>query len=241
MRAKLFLGALTLYLTLAVPLLLTLGSVRLVMTPLFLQLEYHRPGFPADRYGFTLQDRLTYAPYAVDYLLNDAGIDDLGDLTFADGAPLFTERELSHMVDVKVVTRAAYNVLLVGLAVTGGIILAMRRTPAGLAALRQGLLNGALLTLGLIALIVLGAIIAWDVFFTGFHQLFFADGTWIFLYSDTLIRLFPEQFWFDAALTIGGLTVGGAALIAGLAWRATRRDTPSASAAARVFSSESGL
>jgi hypothetical protein len=32
----------------------------------------------------------------------------------------------------------------------------------------------------------------------------------VFLYEDTLIRLFPEQFWFDAALFIGALTVIGA-------------------------------
>jgi hypothetical protein len=27
-----------------------------------------------------------------------------------------------------------------------------------------------------------------------FHQIFFSAGTWMFLYSDTLIRLFPERF-----------------------------------------------
>jgi integral membrane protein (TIGR01906 family) len=54
------------------------------------------------------------------------------------------------------------------------------------------------------------AVVAWDTFFTAFHQLFFAGGTWVFAYSDTLIRLFPEQFWFDAALTVGGLTLLGA-------------------------------
>jgi hypothetical protein len=35
-----------------------------------------------------------------------------------------------------------------------------------------------------------------------------------------LIRLFPEQFWFDAALTIGGL----AAVEAGVLWWVTQKD-----------------
>jgi integral membrane protein (TIGR01906 family) len=55
--------------------------------------------------------------------------------------------------------------------------------------------------------VVLAAILSWDVFFTGFHTLFFQSDTWYFAYSDTLIRLFPEQFWFDAALLIGGLAI----------------------------------
>jgi uncharacterized membrane protein len=50
--------------------------------------------------------------------------------------------------------------------------------------------------------------------------MFFAQGTWQFLYSDTLIRMFPEQFWFDAALVIGTLTSLGAIVILILSLRA---------------------
>lgn len=202
-----------LFLTLAVPLMLTLLSVRVVMTPLFLQLEYHRPGFPADRYGFTLDDRLRLAPYAVDYLLNGESIDYLGDLTFPDGSSLYTDRELMHMEDVKVVTQIAYLVLVIVGAITLALSVWMSRRPEWRKVFQQGIFNGAALTLGLVVMIVAGAVIAWDVFFTSFHQMFFADGTWVFLFSDTLIRLFPEQFWFDAALVIGTLTVTGAVVM----------------------------
>jgi uncharacterized membrane protein len=51
------------------------------------------------------------------------------------------------------------------------------------------------------------------VWFVAFHQVFFAAGTWTFEYSDTLIRLFPNRFWFDAALTIAGLTTGAGVLV----------------------------
>jgi len=68
---------------------------------LFPEIEYRMPGFPADEYGFTIQDRLQWSRISIDYLLNDADISFLGDLTFPDGSPLFNGRELSHMQDVK--------------------------------------------------------------------------------------------------------------------------------------------
>jgi integral membrane protein (TIGR01906 family) len=208
------------YLTLTLPFLLALISIRMVMTPLFLQFEYSRPDFPEDYYGFTREDRLNYAPFAIQYLLNDEDISFLGDLKFSDGRSMYNARELHHMRDVKLVTQYAYL-----LAVAGGIAYVLaafflyRNAPA---ALRQGIMSGSLLTLGIIAAIIVIAILNWDFFFTGFHTLFFSSGTWRFEYSDTLIRLFPEQFWFDAALLIGGMTMIGAVTALLISWRAFR-------------------
>jgi integral membrane protein (TIGR01906 family) len=189
------------------PVLAVLVSVRLVMTPLFLQVEYNRPGFPADFYGFTTQDRLNYAPFALDYLLNDAGIDYLGDLTFPNGTSLYNSRELGHMVDVKVVTQWAFRIAWIAgiLALTASIALVRLSTTRAI--FGTALRHGALFTLLLIFTIVVLVIFNWEFFFVAFHQAFFENGTWVFLYSDTLIRLFPEQFWFDAAITIGILSV----------------------------------
>ncbi len=201
---------------LCVPILLILGSVRLVMTPLFLQTEYTRPGFPQDVYGFTTQDRLNYGPAAIEYMLTDADITLLRDLDFGRTGAFYTERELEHMVDVKKVTQAAFSVLTVALAIFAAALVILRRDGK---ALRGALMQGAIFTLAAIVAVVFAAVVAWDFFFTLFHQVFFSEGTWIFLYSDTLIRLYPEQFWFDAALTIGVLTVGGAlVLFAGMVW-----------------------
>lgn len=201
---------------LCIPVLLVLGGVRLVMTPLFLQFEYTRAGFPADTYGFTTEDRLKYGPVAIDYMLTDADITLLDDLDFGDTGAFFTQRELDHMVDVKIVTQAAFAVLTVALCIFAAGLVVLRHDGK---ALRGALMQGALFTLAAIVAVIFAAVTAWDFFFTLFHQLFFSEGTWIFLYSDTLIRLYPEQFWFDAALTIGGLTVGGAlVLFAGMVW-----------------------
>lgn len=209
-----------LVLTLVFPILLVIIGVRLVMTPIFLQFEYNRPDFPADFYGLTREERLYYAPFTLDYLIFNKPLDYLADLRFDDGTPLFNARELRHMHDVQLLTQSAFIIGLAGavLAVIIGLLLA--RTPQGRTQLRLGLRDGALLTIGLIVTLVLVALLAWDTFFTQFHELFFESGTWYFLYSDTLIRLFPEQFWFDAAILVGVFALLGAIvmLVISRAW-----------------------
>jgi uncharacterized membrane protein len=66
---------------------------------------------------------------------------------------------------------------------------------------------------GLIGLIVAVGMTAspdlfWD-FFTLFHALFFEGDSWLFLNSDTLIRLFPIRFWQDAFLLGALIALGG--------------------------------
>ncbi|MBZ0277606.1 MAG: TIGR01906 family membrane protein [Anaerolineae bacterium] len=207
------------YLSLAFPILLILIAARLVMTPLFLTFEYNRSDFPPDFYGFTTEDRLQYAPFALNYLLNGVDISYLGDLRFPSGKALYNADELRHMRDVKNVTTFAFGgALLIG-ALAAGAIYLLWRVPDNRFRIRRAFLNGGILTLALIAATVVTAILNWDYFFTGFHTLFFESGTWRFAYSDTLIRLFPEQFWFDAALTIGGITITGAVSAVVLTWR----------------------
>ena len=66
---------------------------------------------------------------------------------------------------------------------------------------------------GVIGLIVaIGIVINPSVFwgfFTAFHKLFFVGDSWLFLYSDTLIRLFPIRFWQDAFLLAAVIALGG--------------------------------
>ncbi|HEX2908039.1 MAG TPA: TIGR01906 family membrane protein [Phototrophicaceae bacterium] len=213
----LLVGILQWTITLLFPVILALLSVRLVMTPLFLQLVYNRSGFPEDYYGLTTAERLEYAPLALEYLLNGEDITFLGDLQFPDGSPMYNPSELRHMQDVKIVTQSAFlfAVIAGSAALITGLVL-FKTAPRQL---RQALFNGSLLTLTIIAAIVIVAIFNWNTFFTTFHQLFFESGTWRFAYSDTLIRLFPEEFWFEAALTIGALTVIEAVVILALVWR----------------------
>lgn len=196
-------------LSLLVPVLLILVSVRLVMTETYLRLEYQRAGFPEDVYGWEAQTRLEYGPYGIRYLIHNHPIDYLGDLQI-DGQRAFTDSELSHMVDVQAVTQWALRGLTLSVIlclILSAALLTKRPTRAvWLWAIRRG----GWLTLGLAAALMVVAVAAWDFFFDTFHALFFEAGTWEFHRSDTLIRLYPPRFWFDSALVVGILTLGGA-------------------------------
>lgn len=188
------------------PFLILMTSIRLLITPVYPRVEYNMPWFPEDPFGFTRQDRLYYSQFAINYLLNDAGISYLADETFPDGTPLYNERELSHMVDVKQLVQAmikAWWVLLVVLAALA--IWAWR----GKWAQRfwQGVWAGGWATLGLIFLILLSTMIDFSALFTEFHRIFFTGNSWIFLYSDTLIRLFPLPFWRDGFIVMGTFSI----------------------------------
>ena len=205
--------------TLLVPTLLVLGAIRLLMTETYLKLEYNKPDFPADTYGFTLQDRLYFAPYAVQYLINGADISYIGDLKFADGSSLYNERELEHMIDVQKVMQGAMLALAITASVLVLLTVWLTRSAEGRLTLRNGLIGGATLLLVAFAGLIVYLLLDWDNFFDTFHNLFFAQGTWTFNYSDTLIRLFPIQFWQDAAITVGLVSAVSAILILVAAWR----------------------
>ncbi len=191
-------------------------ALRLLLTPAFLHIEYNLPGFPPDEYGFTIADRLTYAPFALEYLLNDQDLSYLAQLTFPDGAPLFNARELRHMQDVKVVTQASLKIWYAALLLLF-LLGVWARQGKWQPAYLEGLKRGGWLTLGLVVTVGLFAALAFWQFFSLFHALFFEGDSWLFLYSDTLIRLFPIQFWQDVFLYAGLIAaVGAAGLILGI-------------------------
>src|SRR5258708_12326206 len=180
---------LSILVTLVVPVLLVMLCVRLVMTDTYLQLEYNKPDFPPDGYGFSLQDRLHYAPFALNYLLGSDGIDYLGKLTFPDGRPLYNPRELEHMVDVKNVFRGALAALGVALLLFALALAVLLRSPAGLRALRIGMFSGGLLMLVILAGPVIPLLTNWDTFFPSFHTIFFSPATLLFHSTPTLFPL----------------------------------------------------
>ena len=202
--------------TLLLPPLLVLANTVLVVTPPMLSAAYTRPGFPQDPYGFTTEQRIELAPKITSWLGTAESVDELGKLRFADGKALLNARELRHMHDVKQLTGVTFRAATLAILVFTAAILRCRREKL----LATALLRGALLTIGLLISIVVLAVASWDQIFTGFHRLFFEGGTWYFAYSDTLIRLFPEQFWFDVVLFLAGLTAAEALL---LAWLTTRK------------------
>lgn len=205
---KISAGILSWLTTLLIPIVLLGLALRVLLTPLFLQIEYRLPYFPPDEYGFSTTDRLHYAPYALHYLLNDEDISYLGDLTFADGEALFNPRELSHMQDVRGVTLGSLRLWYTTLVIVG-MLAVWSRLGKWWQVFLRGLKRGGWLTVSLVLAVGLFAAMAFWQFFTIFHSLFFEGDSWLFLYSDTLIRLFPIRFWQDVFLDAALIAAGG--------------------------------
>jgi integral membrane protein (TIGR01906 family) len=198
--------------TLMLPFILLLTSMRLLLTPIYVDVEYSLPGFPEDPYGMTFPERRTNAKIALDSILGGEGISLLAAQRFEDGVPMYNERELSHMQDVRDLTQIVLKVWILLLIALGLIGLLAGARNLG-AQFHSWLVRGAKLTIGLIVTILLFVALSFNALFTGFHRIFFQGDTWLFLYSDTLIRLFPLRFWQDVFIALGVMTLLGAGLI----------------------------
>jgi integral membrane protein (TIGR01906 family) len=181
----------------ATPLVLLLSNLYFLTTPSFLRLEYGKPGFP-EAPGFTDAERLVQAKASVAYLRSSRGIEALQELR-QDDQPLYNDRELAHMADVKMVMNWAFavqNIALAVLAITVIYLLARRDLRGWLP---KAVFWGCAALAGAILLVGLMAAINFDISFVLFHQLFFIGDSWLFMSTDSLIRLFPLPFWMEAA------------------------------------------
>ena len=208
--------------SLLVPFLLVLGAVQVLATEQYLDFEYGKADFPADPYGLDQAQRLVFASTTLRWVREGQPIEALAGQRLGN-RPLYNQRELKHMQDVQdvfLVTRRIWYITL-GLFILIGLFLSYRKE--SLPEFAHGLIIGGLLVAGLVAVLGLLAIITWQVWFVAFHQIFFTPGSWTFNTSDTLIRLFPERFWYDAALTLSGLSLISGLGIALTGWYAQQK------------------
>jgi integral membrane protein (TIGR01906 family) len=194
------------FIAITLPFMLMMFSIRILFTPLFLSFEYNFPGFPRDTYGFSTQERMHWGTESITYLFDRSNRSSLADLKFEDGSNIYNEREISHMVDVKILLRKALNVFYIFLGIYLIIFLLSYKAKTT-KTLLKGLSSGGWLTIGIIGLIIAAVVISFNQLFTLFHKLFFTGDTWLFNYSDTLIRLFPMRLWQDAFILMGGITL----------------------------------
>lgn len=195
--------------TIILPFVILMSAVTMVFTPAYLVHEYKSPDFPADPYGFTLEERIEYGTASVNYItdvLHKLPDDYLAGLKMKDGSPLYNERELSHMRDVKDVFQTCRSVMacMIVLIIFTGLMVS--RKPDSLPGFLRSLIWGSSLTLFLIILIGIGIMTGFDAFFEGFHHIFFTGDSWLFYDSDSLIRLFPEPLWVNGFGLAAALT-----------------------------------
>lgn len=208
---------LQLLIILLVPMLIVFTVTRFLTADRFLAFEYGRTGFPPDPYGFTERQRFVLASTNVHYVLAHLPDDELAKQT-QDGVPVYTLREVTHMADVRAVfvfVMRMWQGSMILFILTALTLWQKDRKKELVSAIR----SGGILTIGLIGTIALLALFAWQTWFENFHLLFFKPGSWLFSYSDTLIRLFPLQFWMDATFIISTISFIGGLLLAIIGWR----------------------
>jgi integral membrane protein (TIGR01906 family) len=187
------------FLIAAFPFLVLLAWVRIMLLPVFVEVEYNRPSFPADPYGFTTQERIQWANLSRQYLLSNADENFFSAYTLADGSPLYNERETQHMVDVHAIVQKAMQILIVlGILYLAGCLFFLWKDRPQL---WKTLAAAGIGTFGFWISVLVIVALAWDWAFVTFHRVFFTGETWLFPYSDTLIRLFPVVFWQDGFAT----------------------------------------
>jgi integral membrane protein (TIGR01906 family) len=147
--------------------------------------------------------------------LADIYLDGNFDASLDGEGPLLDESERSHMTDVSRLVRLLAGILVAALVVAGISAAWLRHEPR-----RQGrimlLASGAIGAVAVIVAIVFA--VAFEPAFLAFHELFFPPGTYLFPTGSKLIVLFPEPFWFDAALLAGAAIVLVAVLVSLVGW-----------------------
>ena len=120
-------------------------------------------------------------------------------------AAFFSEREVEHMVDVKRLMEGTWVAGLVAAGVLGAVLIA--------AVLRRGrrwapaAMIGGAIGVGVIVVLAVVAVAGFDDAFRQFHLLFFTNDLWQLTSRDRLIQLFPQRFFFETTLVIGGVAV----------------------------------
>jgi len=140
-----------------------------------------------------------------------------------DGRPLFNEREVAHLRDVKELFRLDYWVSL-GILIYALGYAGVRLWRKDWRQLARGLVGGSGLTLALMLALGLGALLNFDQLFLQFHLLSFTNELWqLDPTKDYLIMLFPRGFWYDATLFCGLGAVVGAVILGGVGLVFARR------------------
>ncbi len=219
-------AALVVAIAVSVTPILVVNAFRVLATGTFVRAELGRDGFPPDRYGFTTDQRKELALLGLRSIRPGSdGIVLLEQARLPNGSPAFGQRELTHMRDVRRLFGIALRGQLIALAVIGALALGLARTRFR-AVVPLGLLAGGMATLAIAALAVPLILLGFDGFFVRFHEVFFSGDSWRFNDADTLIRIYPEQFWQDVSRLAAGIAVAQALVLVPLAWwwhRAARR------------------
>lgn len=139
-----------------------------------------------------------------------------------EGRPAFDGSMVDHLVDVRVLIHRALGWTAAAALLSLGLTIALRDERRMVS---RALTLGAIIPFVLVSALALWAAVDFDSFFSWFHSLFFAGGTWTFPSSSLLIQAVPEPFWIGMGMVWAVSLVGLVALTLVVARVIRRRES----------------
>ena len=209
----------------SIPVFLLLTNVRVATA------EAHVYAFGFSRYnvvavtGIERAELDRAAREVVDYLSSNDGsaLLDVRVAVRGQTQPLFNEREVGHMLDVKRLFQFFFRLhelafVYIAVYITAIFLWTRERSIRRLA---QQAVVGGIVTAVALAVGAAAVLVGFDQLFTAFHLVSFANDLWLLNpATDRLVQMFPQGFWFDVSLLVGVLTIveGGLVGFAGYAY-----------------------
>ncbi len=200
----------------ALPVFIILGNVEYVTKSEWLySYNWWRNGIP-ERTLLPTTELNSGADQIKDYFTNDEEFLDLRVTYRGEEVSLYNEREVLHMVDVKGLMQGVFSTVRISglialfIAVAGAVYSRQRFWDLLMTALRWSALCSGILV-GVFAIAIM---IDFNFVFRQFHFLSFANDLWqLNPYTDYLIIMFPQRFFFEATVFIALFSVAQFALL----------------------------
>ena len=214
---RLLIGALGVAVAAACPLMVAVAALNVLTSDTFVALQYdHLESATGGVVRARVHGRQEGASAVIAFLRSDRQPDFVRSLTRSGGeVPLFSEDEVSHLLDVRERMREASRLgWLAATVLLGGILLlgVRKRPDSALLAVAAG----GVVTVTIVIALAVPAFWDWQQFFVQFHELGFPEGNWRFSARDGLGFLFPERFWLRSGAAAAALVLGGGVVLAGL-------------------------
>jgi integral membrane protein (TIGR01906 family) len=209
-----------------VPIFLIANSVRWVtLDPHTYQNGFSKYQAP-ERTGLSQNDLEQVTRAFIDYFQGTS--DKLNPVVTINGStrPLFNEREVLHMEDVRHLMQLVFRLGLVAgfylVAYAVGPLLWQHGT--ALPTLGRLCLWGSGLSIAILIIMAGLSLVDFTELFIRFHQMSFRNDLWMLdPRTDYLLILFPEGFWFDVTIKIAALTAAGAVAVGAVGLFLARR------------------
>jgi integral membrane protein (TIGR01906 family) len=203
----------------ALPLLLVTSNVRFLAN----EVRFYERGF--DKYdveedtGLERSELDRSAREIIDYFNNDAERLDIQVMQDGELVPLFSEKEVLHMVDVKDLFQWLFLTQEITLAFVAAYTVAVFvwAREASLRLLAKQVLVGLGVLLGVVLAVGVFAVIGFEDLWRQFHLLSFSNDLWeLDPRTDRLIQMFPVDFWQESTFILAAITAAEMLLLAAL-------------------------